>query len=195
MTPGISGVEGDSAFKMLARPEGSERALPTFVVEGVEELMALDRCHLRFERILTVHPPVIGAGSQGGRHGNGAYRDAATIRPQGVRPGAHGVSAADGIRRVPPLKCLNWMVGHLENREHRFWVRLAQQRDLAPGLNDGVGYGKPASEPALDETSAAWRMVTAASDTYLGTLTPRMMETALVRGGKPGHESIAERRT
>jgi uncharacterized damage-inducible protein DinB len=96
--------------------------------------------------------------------------------------GLEGVSAADGGLRVPPLNCLSWMVGHLTNQEHRFWVRLAQQKDLAPGLNDLVGYGRPASTPSLDEMWVVWRTVIAAADEYLNTLTPEIMQTHL-RGG------------
>jgi len=39
------------------------------------------------------------------------------------------------------------MVGHLANQEHRYWVVFAQQKEIAPGLYDLVGYGKPASTP------------------------------------------------
>ena len=61
-----------------------------------------------------------------------------------------GVSAADACRRLEPMNCISWIIGHLANQEHRYWVMAAQERDLAPGLNDLVGYGKPASTPPLD---------------------------------------------
>jgi hypothetical protein len=89
--------------------------------------------------------------------------------------GLEGVPAADGALRVPPLNCLSWMVGHLANQEHRFWVRLAQHKDLAPGLNDLVGYGRPASTPSMDQMWAVWRTVTTAADEYLDTLTPEIL--------------------
>lgn len=104
--------------------------------------------------------------------------------------GLDGVSTADGVRRVLPLNCLSWMVGHLANQEHRYWVRLAQQKDLATGLNDLVGFGKPASTPPLDDMWGAWRAVTTAADVYLDTLTPGIMQTVLRRDGKPVDESV-----
>ena len=101
-----------------------------------------------------------------------------------------GVSGQDAIRRVEPMNCISWMVGRLANQEHRYWVMLAQQKDVAPGLNDLVGYGKPASTPPLKEMWAVWRKVTAEADKYLGTLTPEIMQLYMVRDGKPVDESI-----
>jgi hypothetical protein len=61
--------------------------------------------------------------------------------------GLEGVSEADGIRRLQPMNSIGWMVGHLANQEHRYWVVWALGKDVAPGLNERVGYGKPASTP------------------------------------------------
>jgi hypothetical protein len=36
--------------------------------------------------------------------------------------GLAGVSDEDARRRLMPLNCLSWMVGHLANQEHRYWV-------------------------------------------------------------------------
>ena len=104
--------------------------------------------------------------------------------------GLDGVSAEDGIVRMPPLNCLSWMVGHLANQEHRYWVRLAQHNDLAPALNDLVGHGRPASTPSLEEMWALWHKVTAAADEYLKTLTPEIMATHLVAGRGPTEENV-----
>lgn len=104
--------------------------------------------------------------------------------------GLDGVSAADSVRRVRPMNCLSWMVGHLTNQEHRYWVRLAQQQDLAPGLNALVGYGRPASTPPLDEMWAVRRTVTAAADEYLDSLTPEIMKSFFQHDGRPLDENI-----
>jgi hypothetical protein len=101
-----------------------------------------------------------------------------------------GVSEEDAIRRVLPMNCISWMVGHLANQEHRYWVMLSQQKQVVPGLNDLVGYGKPASTPPLKEMWAVWHKVTAEADKYLATLTPEIMQTFLLRDGKPVDESV-----
>jgi hypothetical protein len=101
-----------------------------------------------------------------------------------------GVSGLDALRRFVPMNCISWMVGHLANQEHRYWVMLAQQKDIAPGLVELVGYGKPASTPPLTEMWALWHNVTMEADKYLGTLTPALLQNFLLRGGKPVDESI-----
>ncbi len=104
--------------------------------------------------------------------------------------GLEGVSEEDGVKRLMPMNCISWMVGHLANQEHRYWVLFAQQKDIAPDLYDLVGYGKPASTPPLAEMWAIWKKVTAAADTYLEGLTPEIMQTYLLRNGKPVDETV-----
>jgi hypothetical protein len=104
--------------------------------------------------------------------------------------GLEGVSEEDAIRRVLPMNCISWMVGHLANQEHRYWVIAPQNKNIAPDLNDLVGYGKPASTPPLGDMWAIWRNVTSAADIYLDTLTPEIMQGFLLRDGKPLDENI-----
>jgi len=103
--------------------------------------------------------------------------------------GLEGVSDEDARRRLMPMNCISWMVGHLANQEHRYWVVLAQKKDIAPGLVDRVGYGKPASTPPLEEMWSIWKQVTAAADVFLDTLTPENMQLFMERNGKPVDES------
>jgi uncharacterized damage-inducible protein DinB len=101
-----------------------------------------------------------------------------------------GVSEQDAIRRLLPMNCISWMVGHLANQEHRYWVIFAQQMNVVPDLYELVGFGKPASTPALDKMWAAWRKVTAAADAYLDTLTAEKLQGFLLKDGKPVDENI-----
>jgi hypothetical protein len=101
-----------------------------------------------------------------------------------------GVSAEDAVRRIMPMNCISWIVGHLANQEQAYWVLVAQGRLVVPGLNDLVGYGKPASTPPLDEMWAAWHTITQAADEYLDTLTTELLPTHLVWKGSPRPESI-----
>jgi hypothetical protein len=100
------------------------------------------------------------------------------------------VSLEDGVRRIMPMNCISWIVGHVANQEQTFWVLLAQDRTLVSGLNDLVGFGKPASTPPLDKMWAAWRMITQAADLYLNTLTTTTLQTYFIYKGKPRSESI-----
>jgi hypothetical protein len=101
-----------------------------------------------------------------------------------------GVTDGDARRRLMPMNCLSWLVGHLADQENRYWVIEAQGKDAAPGLNDRVGYGKPASTPPLAEMWDAWRAVTAAADLYLDRLTPDLLDSHLERDGKPRPDNV-----
>jgi hypothetical protein len=82
-----------------------------------------------------------------------------------------GVDDAEARRRLGPMNCLSWMVGHLADQEQRYWLERQGQEPVVPGLNALVGYGQPASTPPLDEMWGAWRAITSAADPYLETLT------------------------
>jgi uncharacterized damage-inducible protein DinB len=101
-----------------------------------------------------------------------------------------GVSAEDAVKRVGPMNCLSWMVGHLASQEQGYWVLLAQDRTVVPDLHKLVGSGKPASTPPLDEMWAAWRTITEAADLYLETLTTAQLSERLFWMGEPRTESI-----
>ena len=101
-----------------------------------------------------------------------------------------GVAPEDGLQRLGPMNCISWIVGHLANQEHFCWVMAAQDRILAPGLNDRVGTGMPASAPPLDEMWDTWHTITQAADTFLDTLTSDRLQSYLEWQGKPFRESI-----
>ncbi len=100
-----------------------------------------------------------------------------------------GLTAEDAVKRIGQMNCISWMVGHLANQEHFYWIILNGEDSLAPGLNDLVGFGKPASTPPLAEMWAVWQTVTNAADGYLTQLTTAdLIQTRLFRG-KPVRES------
>jgi len=101
-----------------------------------------------------------------------------------------GVSSEDAIRRVLPLNCISWVIGHLANQEQRFWLLFATGRVLLPDLNDLVGFGKPASTPALNDMWTAWKSITKEADGYLDTITTDMLQIHFIYEGNPRPESI-----
>lgn len=104
--------------------------------------------------------------------------------------GLEGVSEAEGLVRHLPMNSIGWMVGHLANQEHRYWVVLAQGREVVSGLRERVGTGRPASTPPLAEMWSAWRTATGAADDYLDTLTVDLLGTYLENEGEPIDESV-----
>lgn len=86
--------------------------------------------------------------------------------------GLAGVSATDAQRRILPMNCISWNIGHLAWQEQRYWFYRLRGLDVpVPGLNELVGYGQPASTPALAEMWDAWHTVTRLADPFLDTLT------------------------
>ena len=90
-----------------------------------------------------------------------------------------GVSAEDALRRMGPMNCLSWIVGHLAAQEHFLWIVRAQGINIAPDLYKWVGYGQPASTPPLDEMWELWHTITRQADHYLDTVTPVILSTHL----------------
>jgi uncharacterized damage-inducible protein DinB len=101
-----------------------------------------------------------------------------------------GVTPEEAVRRFMPMNCISWIVGHLANQEHRYWVVFAQNKNVAPDLYEQVGYGKPASAPPLSEMWSTWKKVTDAADVYLDTLTPEKLQTFFMKDGNPVDESV-----
>lgn len=82
-----------------------------------------------------------------------------------------GLSDADARRRLLPMNCISWNIGHLAWQEQRYWLMRLQGQTPLPGLNELVGYGQPASTPPLAEMWEAWRTVVDLVDPVLDTLT------------------------
>ena len=101
-----------------------------------------------------------------------------------------GVSDEDARRRLGPMNCISWIIGHLANQERYYWLIFPGGEDVAPALDDWVGQGQPATTPPLDEMWRSWREVTAVADTYLDTLTTEQLQTHFQWRDKPLRESI-----
>jgi len=91
--------------------------------------------------------------------------------------GLKGVSAEEALQRFGPMNSISWIVGHLADQEQRYWFTRRGQPNLIDGLNELVGFGKPASTPPLDEMWSAWSTITAGSDAWLDSLTSADLET------------------
>jgi hypothetical protein len=105
------------------------------------------------------------------------------------RRGLEGVTPEEALQRFMPMNSISWMIGHLANQEHRYWVVLAQGYEIAPELRR-FGFGQPASTPPLPEVWAAWQAVTEAADRYLDTLMPEALMAHLQHEGEPVPESV-----
>ncbi len=98
--------------------------------------------------------------------------------------GLEGVSAEDAVKRLQPMNCISWMVGHLASQEHRFWCVWGQDKVIAPEV-DQFKFGQPASTPHIDEVWALWHTVTKAADFFLDDLTTENLLEHLVVDDEP----------
>jgi uncharacterized damage-inducible protein DinB len=96
-----------------------------------------------------------------------------------------GVTNDDARRRLAPMNCISWNIGHLAWQEQRYWLWRGQGQILRPDLNDQFAYGAPASTPALDETWTAWRAITQAADPWLDALTTAKLQEHVIIDGQP----------
>jgi hypothetical protein len=101
-----------------------------------------------------------------------------------------GLNAEDAVKRLLPMNCISWMVGHLAEQESRYWIYFPTGDSTYRYLTETVGFGRPASTPPPMEMLAAWKEVTAKADQYLDTLTPEILLTHFEVNGKPRPENV-----
>ena len=97
--------------------------------------------------------------------------------------GIEGVSDGDGRKRLHPMNCISWNVGHLADQEQHYWLSAAQGMTPRPELRPAFRSGAPASTPSLAEMLAAWETVTAAADPWLDTVTSDMLLSSVALEG------------
>ncbi len=85
--------------------------------------------------------------------------------------GLTGLDPDDARKRILPMNCISWNVGHLAWQEQRYFLTFAQGKILLPEINQQFAYGAPASTPALEEMQHVWQAVTRAADLWLDTVT------------------------
>jgi hypothetical protein len=101
------------------------------------------------------------------------------------RRAIRGISEADAMRRLQPLNCVSWTVGHLAWQEQRYFLLYAQGTTLIPELQERYRYGAPPSAPSLAEMWSAWERVTRSVDPWLDGLSVGKLQEAVLREGTP----------
>ena len=95
-----------------------------------------------------------------------------------------GVSEEDALKRILPMNCISWNIGHLAWQEQRYFLYYGQGQMLLKEIDKNFAYGAPASTPPLEEVLSAWRTITAVADPWLDTLTSSKLEEHVISNGK-----------
>ena len=96
-----------------------------------------------------------------------------------------GVSDDDARKRLMPMNCISWNIGHLAWQEQRYFLHFGQGQMLMKDINKEFANGAPASTPPLEEMLSAWQTITSAADPWLDTLTPAKLQEHVLIKGKP----------
>jgi uncharacterized damage-inducible protein DinB len=96
-----------------------------------------------------------------------------------------GVTEKDAKRRLLPMNCLSWNVGHLAWQEQRYFLGFGMGQQPYPDIQAEFTTGGPASTPRLARVLSAWRAITTAADPWLDGLTTADLLTDAMNKGKP----------
>ncbi|MGB8214624.1 MAG: DinB family protein [Anaerolineales bacterium] len=96
-----------------------------------------------------------------------------------------GVSDQDARKRLLPMNCISWNIGHLAWQEQRYFLYFGQGQMLLPDINVSFAYGAPGSTPPLKEVLDAWHTITKAADPWLDSLTSASLKQYAIHKGKP----------
>ena len=67
-----------------------------------------------------------------------------------------GLSDEDARKRIEPMNCIGWIIGHVSLQQHLLFVAWANGKGMEPQY-DAFDWGRPSSEPSLEEVAALWR--------------------------------------
>ncbi len=95
-----------------------------------------------------------------------------------------GVKETEARKRLMPMNCISWNVGHLAWQEQRYFLYYAQGKMPWPEIQAQFAYGAPGTTPPLKDMLKAWRLITAEADPWLDKLTVAKLQEFVVRDGK-----------
>ncbi len=94
------------------------------------------------------------------------------------------VSEEDASKRVLPMNCISWTIGHLAWQEQRYFIYFPPEEYLMPEIQENYRFGSPHSTPSARDMWAAWRTITKAADDFLDSLTTRKLQQFVILKGK-----------
>lgn len=100
------------------------------------------------------------------------------------------VSEEDAQKRLLPMNCLSWNVGHLAWQEQRYFLMFGQGLVLLPEIAKEFEVGAPGTTPQLAYVLKAWKTITKAADPWLDSLTTETLQQFIMHNGKPTQRMV-----
>lgn len=101
--------------------------------------------------------------------------------------GIEGITDEDARKRLLPMNCISWNIGHLAWQEQRHFLLFGQGKLPFPDIHETFAYGAPATTPPLEEVMSAWKAITAEADPWLDQLTTATLQENPIVNGEPFH--------
>jgi hypothetical protein len=98
--------------------------------------------------------------------------------------GIRRVSEEDAQRRIEPMNCISWNVGHLAWQEQQYFVTWPAGERPFPDIDREFVSGGPPSTPPLERVLEAWKSITASADDFLNGVTSDDLDRHVVSGGR-----------
>ena len=81
-----------------------------------------------------------------------------------------GLTDEDARKRIEPMNCTSWIIAHVANQQHTFFVDWPQGKESDPRYSP-YGTGVPPSQPSLAEAMTLWRGACEEADVWLHAAT------------------------
>jgi len=90
----------------------------------------------------------------------------------------------DARKRLEPMNCTSWTIGHMAAQEHVFFVAGPRGKGVEPQYQPFLT-GSPPSQPSLEEAMALWRTTCDAADVWLHSATEESLKQRLAAAPVP----------
>ncbi|MGD9118808.1 MAG: DinB family protein [Dehalococcoidia bacterium] len=85
-----------------------------------------------------------------------------------------GLSDEDARKRIEPMNCISWIIAHVANQHHAFFVAWPYGKEIGSQYKP-YGYGQPASQPSLEEAMTLWHNACSDSEAWLNEVTDEVL--------------------
>ncbi len=89
--------------------------------------------------------------------------------------GLQGLTDEDARKRIEPMNCVSWIIGHVANQQHTYFADWPQRKKTDPRYQE-FGFGSPASQPSLKDAMALWQASCDEADVWLQAATEESLQ-------------------